>query len=346
MKNRVRSFSGCSSGSLSSQNTNTPDVDRSVADVLFGPILTMFKYSGLYIDRNRCHKGFLYYLHFGLSIVYLLAVTMDNGRMFMYLGKEGGSSISGKIMVFASVMFFNVFLNFLSVAMFVVNSLYLNTFLTEFAKYSTKYGLGFDVNKLKSKIRITIIVICVVSTTLGVPITFGCWYYLLNYWPGTIMEAFVYPFYAWSNLPKYMFLFIEIALRSVLFHQFDAVCILYYVICYIIWKEYKGINAKLKDIIDKQTFNEFESIRRKHETITRLLAEINPILQHLMFSVYASGIPMICLTIFGLVGQTLIPADVVVTSQFFIWTSVSMSLLTGCGVMINSVVSDKKVYYF
>ena len=256
MKSRIRSLSVYSDGSLSMRSTTSPDTDRHTAKALFGPLLTMFKYSGIYIDRNQRHKGFLFYLHFVFCILFLLLITADNVRVFMYLGKDEGIAITGKTMVFASLMFFNIFLNFLSVAVLVANSLYLKTFLTEIAKYSTHYGLAFDVDKLKSKIRKSIICF-VLSMGIGVPATLGFWVYLLNYWPGTIMEAFAYPFYTWPNLPRYFLTFVEIALRNALFIQFDSVCILHFIVCYIIWKEYNGINNKLKHIIDEQTYDEF-----------------------------------------------------------------------------------------
>ena len=196
MKNRIQSISVCSSDSRSTQNTNIPDIDGHDSKALFGPLLTMFKYSGTYIDKNQRHKGFMYYLHFGMCILFIFLITVDNGRMFMYIGMKGGSANPGKIMVFASIMFFNVFLNFLSVRNLVANSCYLNAFLTEFVKYDTQYGLAFDANKLKSKLRKRIAV-SVVSMTVGVPVTLGFWVYLLNYWPETIMEVFVYPFNTW-----------------------------------------------------------------------------------------------------------------------------------------------------
>ncbi|KAK3083042.1 hypothetical protein FSP39_012410 [Pinctada imbricata] len=180
--------------------------------------------------------------------------------------------------------------------------------LRKFAAYQDKYGLKIDMKKWTKTVNYVSIYM-MLSLSVSTPM------YIFFFQSGIFSEKSVFSnliFYFNISQNEYFKLFVMLltVIKGLLLTYFYyCYYFLFFIMCRILISEYHGLNKELKEFI--QTYNDdkcypeeletVESFRKQHVAVTALTHTTNDVIRHMAGMQYGMTLPMLCLTLYGIV---------------------------------------------
>lgn len=313
--------------------------DRSeISGGLFRSFETYFMAYGLYVRQTTGKRKLGYVIHNVYCAIIILLVWFDMARYLTIF--QTFKQISDRKMAALTVTVFHITICLNSSTNFYALRKYFPGFVKELDDYLLTYGL--DINQKKSKGRIK-----------GLFLVFSCFFVLgalgLSLYlvlvpmdKDLLLLHHYTPFQTFSNEIFYPMIFLlNITNGYGVAHLFGTVFFYCYV-CYVIGSEYRRVSRTLDIMIENGKTSEiaegFEDVRRQHEMISKVLDSCSHILHHIVFFIYASGIPIVCLAIYGVISGSLPMEDIGSLIEYFGLVVIGMVTITGAGALVNSLV--------
>lgn len=332
---------------ISIQNVKERDFQKEDSSSLsihnmFKPLITFFKISGIYCERKQGSLNRKDLLHRIYCMIILFLIAADTVRFLNLLGQI--QEISSTMMGICAYMCYYVAGVALTVSFFISSSMYLPNFLDLFERFRIDYGVHFNLSKTRKVMIIEIILMVFISILGSVTVSVMIMRIYIHNSGWSVVKANFTPFQDEPFDKLLIFTTMFAIIRIILAMIQSGICMFFMHVSYCIYCEFKFVSNRIQKIVNsgsqEDVFCEFEHLRQQHESIKTILLEANKIIQHVVFVILSTDIPIICFLLYGLIHQSLPKEDIDTMMNIIIITCVVLTTTVTVGATVCSQVGN------